>query len=155
MTKTLTTSLLENEWKTNPKCTIWASFLGIPWCGKHVLWCKEGREQALPSEGDFDGSGEAGREEVGGQVGVHGEQLAGLAGCQLDAVLHGGRKGHLGERVAGIDGCHLNRDKMALCLHSHILITTMLIKGPECFSEKVLRRSNTRPPTSPACCFKC
>lgn len=63
----------------------------------------------LPSEGNLDGCGEAGGEEVSREVRVHGKQLAGLAGSQLDAVLHGGRQGHLGERVAGIDGCHLNR----------------------------------------------
>lgn len=50
----------------------------------------------LPSEGDLDRRGEAGGEEVGGEVGVHGQQFAGLTGCQLDAVLHGGWQGHLG-----------------------------------------------------------
>lgn len=65
--------------------------------------------ETLPSEGDLDGRGEAGGEEVGREVGVHGQQLAGLTGRQLDAVLHGGRQGHLGERVAGVDGRHLNR----------------------------------------------
>lgn len=67
-------------------------------------WCK----QTLPSEGNLDGCGQAGGEEVGGEVGVHGQQLVGLAGSQLDAVLHGGRQGHLGQRVAGVNGCHLN-----------------------------------------------
>lgn len=74
---------------------------------------------ALPSEGDFDGCGEAGCEEVSREVGVHGQQLTGLAGSQLDAVLHGGRQGHLGKWVAGIDGRHLNRQQNDLvCLHS-------------------------------------
>lgn len=68
--------------------------------------------EALPSEGDLDGCGEAGGEEVSREVGVHGQQLAGLAGSQLDAVLHGGRQGHLGEGVAGIDGCHLITQSM-------------------------------------------
>lgn len=67
------------------------------------------RREALPSQGDLDGRGEAGGEQVCRQVGVHGQQLAGLAGRQLDAVLHGGRQRHLGQRVAGINGCHLDR----------------------------------------------
>lgn len=71
--------------------------------------------EALPPEGDLDGRGEAGGEEVGWEVGVHGQQLAGLAGGQLDAVLHGGRQGHLGERVAGVDGCHLNTHNTTVC----------------------------------------
>lgn len=77
--------------------------------------------ETLPSEGDLDGRGEAGGEEVGWEVGVHGQQLAGLAGSQLDAVLHGGRQGHLGKWVAGIDGCHLNRQNMTVRVH---LLTT-------------------------------
>lgn len=73
---------------------------------------------ALPSEGDFDGRGEAGCEEISGEVGVHGQQLAGLTRSQLDAVLHRGRQRHLGEWVAGIDGRHLNRQQNDLvCLH--------------------------------------
>lgn len=63
--------------------------------------------ERLPSEGDLDGRCEAGGEEVRGEVGVHGQQLAGLTGSQLDAVLHGWWQGHLGERVTGIDGSHL------------------------------------------------
>lgn len=65
-------------------------------------------EGALPPEGDLDGCCEAGGEQVSREVGVHGQQLAGLAGSQLDAVLHGGREGHLGQRVARVDGCHLD-----------------------------------------------
>lgn len=77
-----------------------------------VVWKTNRREAGwLPSQGDLDGRGEAGGEEVGGQVGVHGQQLGGLACRQLDAVLHGGGEGHLGQRVAGIDGCHLHTDK--------------------------------------------
>lgn len=80
--------------------------------------------EALPSEGDLDGCGEAGGEEVGREVGVHGQQLAGLAGGQLDAVLHGGRQGHLGERVAGIDGCHLNTQNMTVVVCIHLAAMT-------------------------------
>lgn len=70
---------------------------------------------ALPSQGDLDGRGQAGGEEVRWEVRVHGQQLVGLAGSQLDAVLHGGRQRHLGERVTGIDGGHLNtQDTTAL-----------------------------------------
>lgn len=66
----------------------------------------------LPSEGDLDGCSEAGGEEVGREVGVHGKQLAGLAGSQLDAVLHGWGEGHLCQRVARIDRCHLEGEEM-------------------------------------------
>lgn len=65
--------------------------------------------EPLPSKCDFDGRGEAGGEQVGGEVRVHRQQLIGLARSQLDAVLHGGRKRHLCKWVAGIDGCDLNR----------------------------------------------
>ena len=64
----------------------------------------------LPSECDLDGRGEAGGKEVGWEVRVHRQQLAGLAGGQLDTVLHGGRQRHLCKWVAGVDGCHLNGD---------------------------------------------
>ncbi len=80
--------------------------------------------EALPSEGNLYGCGEAGGEEVGWEVWVHGQQLAGLAGSQLDAVLHGGREGHLGERVAGIDGCHLNRQNTAMFVYVHLAAKT-------------------------------
>lgn len=70
--------------------------------------------EALPSEGNLDGCGEAGGEEVSREVGVHGQQLAGLTGSQLDAVLHGGWQGHLSEGVAGIDGCHLITQSLTL-----------------------------------------
>ena len=63
------------------------SLAGIKWRGR-----------CLPSQGDLDGRREAGGEEVGWEVRVHGQQFAGLAGGQLDAVLHGGRKRHLGQR---------------------------------------------------------
>lgn len=66
----------------------------------------------LPSEGDLDGRREAGGEEVGREVGVHGKKLAGLAGSQLDAVLHGWGEGHLCQRVARIDRRHLEGDEM-------------------------------------------
>lgn len=57
------------------------------YCGRENE--KKVRErETLPSEGDLDRCGEAGGEEVGREVGVHGQQLAGLAGSQLDAVLH-------------------------------------------------------------------
>lgn len=75
---------------------------------------------ALPPEGDLDGCGEAGGEEVSWEVGVHGQQLTGLAGSQLDAVLHGGRQGHLGKRVAGVDGCHLIGHNRTLFLYVHL-----------------------------------
>lgn len=70
--------------------------------------------EALPSEGNLDGCGEAGGEEVSREVGVHGQQLTGLTGSQLDAVLHGGWQGHLSKGVAGIDGCHLITQSMTL-----------------------------------------
>lgn len=81
--------------------------------------------EALPSEGDLDGCGEAGSEQVCWEVWVHGQQLAGLAGSQLDAVLHGGRQGHLGQRVAGVDGCHLNRQNMTAFVHICWAATTV------------------------------
>lgn len=80
--------------------------------------------ETLPSEGDLDGCGEAGGEEVGWKVRVHGQQLAGFTGSQLDAVLHGGRQGHLGERVAGVNGCHLNGKNMTVFVHNHWATTT-------------------------------
>lgn len=72
---------------------------------------KEVCERTLPAEGDLDGCGEAGSEQVSREVRVHGQQLAGLAGCQLDAVLHGGRQRHLSEWMAGVNGCHLDGHK--------------------------------------------
>lgn len=63
--------------------------------------------ETLPTEGDLDGRSETGCKEVSREVRVHGQQLTGLTGGQLDTVLHGGRQGHLGKRVAGVDGCHL------------------------------------------------
>ncbi len=94
---------------------------------EELLWHREAREGVrgkLPSEGDLDGRGEAGGEEVSREVGVHGQQLAGLAGSQLDAVLHGGRQGHLGERVAGIDSCHLNRHIVRMFVNIYLAATT-------------------------------
>lgn len=75
--------------------------------------------ESLPSEGDLDGRGQAGGEKVRWEVRVHGQQLTGLAGSQLDTVLHGGGKGHLGERVAWIDGRHLDTTniKVHICIH--------------------------------------
>lgn len=75
--------------------------------------------EALPPEGDLDGCGEAGGEEVGWEVGVHGQQLAGLTGSQLDAVLHRGRQWHLSERVAGVNGCDLNTHNGTGFAHIH------------------------------------
>lgn len=60
-----------------------------------------------PAQRDLDGGGEAGGEQVCRQVWDHGQQLVGLTGCQLDAVLHGGRQRHLGKGVVGVDGSHL------------------------------------------------
>lgn len=71
-------------------------------------------QQALPSERNLDGRGQAGGEEVSGEVRVHGQQLVGLAGSQLDAVLHGRGQGHLGQRMAGVNGCHLNTEDIRL-----------------------------------------
>lgn len=65
----------------------------------------------LPAQGDFDGGGEAGGEQVGREVRDHGQELAGLAGGQLDAVLHGRGQGHLGQRVVGVDGRDLQRTR--------------------------------------------
>lgn len=81
----------------------------ILWQDK-LQWPSNICAMALPAEGDLDGRGEAGREEVSGEVRVHRQQLTGFTGCQLDAVLHGRRQRHLGKRVAGVDGCHLNPD---------------------------------------------
>ena len=77
----------------------------------------------LPSEGNLDGCGEAGSEEVSGEVRVHGQQFASLAGCQLDAILHGGWQGHLGERMAGIDGCHLKGNNMIVSTYTDPVTT--------------------------------
>lgn len=62
-----------------------------------------------PAQSDLDGGGEAGGEQVCRQVWDHGQQLVGLTGCQLDAVLHGGGQRHLGKGVVGVDGSHLWR----------------------------------------------
>lgn len=64
-----------------------------------------------PAQGDLDGGGEAGGEEISRQVWDHGQQLVGLTGCQLDAVLHGGGQRHLGKGVVGVDGSHLQRTR--------------------------------------------
>lgn len=82
-----------------------------------------------PAQRDLDGRGEAGGEEVGGQVGDHGQQLAGLAGRQLDAVLHGGRQRHLRQRVVRVDRGHLRRAGQLLAWglghgHPHVTSTT-------------------------------
>ena len=61
----------------------------------------------LPAQGDFDGGGEAGREQVGREVGDHGQELVGLTGCQLNAVFHGRGQGHLRERVVRVNGSNL------------------------------------------------
>lgn len=63
-----------------------------------------------PAQGDFDRGGEAGGEQVGREVRDHGQELAGLTGCQLDAVLHGRGQGHLGERVVRVDGGNLQEN---------------------------------------------
>ena len=60
-----------------------------------------------PAQGDFDGGGEARGEQVGREVRDHGQELVGLAGCQLNAVLHGRGQGHLGQWVVGVDSGHL------------------------------------------------
>lgn len=64
-----------------------------------------------PAQRDLDGGGEAGGEEVSRQVWDHGQQLVGLTGCQLDAVLHGGGQRHLGKGVVGVNGSHLQRTR--------------------------------------------
>lgn len=66
--------------------------------GAHMGWDSCGRAQVSgsqghsrghsPAQGDLDGGGEAGGEQVSREVRDHGQQLGGLAGCQLDAVFH-------------------------------------------------------------------
>lgn len=79
------------------KCLIYKSSPEVP----------GGCQAVSPAQGDFDGRGQAGGEEVGGQVRIHGQELVGLAGRQLDAVLHGRGQRHLGQRVIGVYRCHL------------------------------------------------
>ena len=70
---------------------------------------------------DLDKRGEAGGEHVGRNEVVHGQQLAGLAGCQLNAVLHGSAAGKLGERVAA--WCNtLNTINMRNLFQIHVLL---------------------------------
>lgn len=61
----------------------------------------------LPAQGNFDGGGEAGCEQVGREVGDHGQELVGLTGCQLNAVLHGRGQGHLCQWVVWVNGSNL------------------------------------------------
>lgn len=57
----------------------------------------------LPAQGDLDGSGEARREQVGREVGDHGQELVGLTGCQLNAVLHRRGQRHLRQWVVRVN----------------------------------------------------
>ena len=88
----------------------------------------------LPSQGDLDGRGEAGGEEVGGEVGVHGQQLASLACGQLDAVLHGGRQGQLGQGVVGVDGGHLDGQGESTAFHTRCV--ACIQSGPRRWRER-------------------
>lgn len=64
----------------------------------------------LPTQSNLDGSGEAGCEQVSGEVRDHGQELMCLTGCQLDAVFHRRRQGHLGKWMVWINRSYLQED---------------------------------------------
>lgn len=86
--------------RSGPHSKPWASEVARSWGGRH-----------LPAQGNFDGGGEAWCEQVSWEVGDHGQELVGLTGCQLNAVLHRRGQRHLGQWVVWVNSSNLQGDR--------------------------------------------
>lgn len=82
-----------------------------------------------PPQGDLDGSGETGCEQVSWEVRDHGQELVSLTGRQLDAVLHRWGQGHLGKWVIWVDCCNLRGEHRRCWLSWRMSCTGMRRKG--------------------------